>query len=184
MDLVAADTSLSMAEQERETSEIRKEIYDLQLSGIALVDNYRLQYCGDSYSAFTTPRADATANKAYAAFNNESLPQGIRDQADGKILTKMRSFYERGTNKTTFTPKYPPNFVDSDNVLTAWESVDSQTKTAMERAWTDAYMTELANNGFATVTDYDTAKSLASKATSKANAAAKEIYSIKYGFKK
>lgn len=183
MDLVAADTSLSMAEQERETSEIRKEIYDLQLSGIALVDNYRLQYCGDSYSAFTTPRADATANKAYAAFNNESLPQGIRDQADGKILTKMRSFYERDTNKTTFTPKYPPSFVDNDNVLTAWESVDSQTKTAMERAWTDAYMTELANNGFATVSDYDTAKSLASKATSKANAAAKEIYSIKYGFK-
>ncbi len=180
---VDADPSIDDAEKDRQKSVIRQEVYDLQLSGIAFVDDYKAKYCGDSVNLFTSRETDAAQSKGYNAFHNDSLPQGIRDQADGKLLSKMRTFYEQDTTKTTFTPKYPPGFVNGSDALTAWEDVDNQTKQAMEKAWTDAYLNELANNGFGLATEYDTARELASNATTKANKAAKEIYSIKYGFR-
>lgn len=163
--------------------ENKEEIYDLQMSGILFVDNFRAKYCGDSFSGFTTRRADAAAAKGYTAFNDETLPQSFRDKQDDKALTRLRDFYQQDTSKTSFRPEYPPDFVDADNVLTAWDKVDSQTKSAMEKAWTDKYLTELNSNGFMTEKDYDTVKTLASEAKRKANAASKEIYSIKYKFK-
>lgn len=183
IDANANDPSLTAEEKERLRMENKEEIYDLQMSGILFVDNFRAKYCGDSFSGFTTRRADAAAAKGYTAFNDETLPQSFRDKQDDKALTRLRDFYQQDTSKTSFKPEYPPDFVDADNVLTAWDKVDSKTKSAMENAWTDTYLTELNSNGFMSEKDYDTAKNLASQAKRKANAAAKEVYTIKYKFK-
>lgn len=183
MDEVRANQTMGIPDQEREVSEIRKEIYNLQLSGTALVDNYRMEYCGDPKSMMTTPRADAAAAKGYTAFNDETLPQSFRDKQDDKVLTRLRDFYQQDTSKTSFKPTYPPDFVKNDKVMTAWDDVDSTTKQAMEKAWTTTYIQELTENGFASITDYKKAKEIASDAKSAANKEAKEIYTIKYGFR-
>ena len=179
----ANDPALTAEEKERLRMENKEEIYDLQLSGIMFVDDFKAKYCGDSVNGMTTRREDATNAKGYEAFNQETLPKTFRDKQDDKALTRLRDFYQQDTSKTSFRPTYPPDFVDADNVLTAWDKVDSKTKSSMENVWTDTYIAELNTNGFMSEKDYDKVKNLASEAKRKANAAAKEVYTIKYKFK-
>lgn len=181
---ITDDPNMTEDEKERKTLEHRKNIYNYQAQGNLAMEMWLEKY-GPERNLFQYLRQGSVIDRTDTKWKSviQNMPDSFQSYSDNTLITKMRSFYEQDPSKTTFTPKYPPSFVDSDNVLTAWEDVDSQIKTSMEKAWTDAYMSELASNGFATVTDYDTAKSLASKATSKANAAAKEIYKIKYSFK-
>lgn len=183
MDELAENPALDDWEKERQRSQLREQVYDYQLAGIAYVDAFKAKYCGDSYSAMTPRAVDSSASKGYAAFNSADLPESFVSQQDNPAIAKLRSFYEQDTSKTSFKPTYPPDFVKNDKVLTAWDDVDSTTKQAMEKAWTTTYIQELTENGFASITDYKKAKEIASDAKSAANKEAKEIYTIKYGFR-
>lgn len=183
MDELAENPALDDWEKERQRSQLREQVYDYQLAGIAYVDAFKAKYCGDSYSAMTPRAVDSSASKGYAAFNSADLPESFVSQQDNPAIAKLRSFYEQDTSKTSFKPTYPPDFVKDDKVLTAWDDVDSTTKQAMEKAWTTTYIQELTENGFASITDYKKAKEIASDAKSAANKEAKEIYTIKYGFR-
>lgn len=183
MDELAENPALDDWEKERQRSQLREQVYDYQLAGIAYVDAFKAKYCGDSYSAMTPRAVDSSASKGYAAFNSADLPESFVSQQDNPSIAKLRSFYEQDTSKTSFKPTYPPDFVKGDKVMTAWDDVDSTTKQAMEKAWTTTYIQELTENGFASITDYKKAKEIASDAKSAANKEAKEIYTIKYGFR-
>lgn len=183
MDELAENPALDDWEKERQRSQLREQVYDYQLAGIAYVDAFKAKYCGDSYSAMTPRAVDSSASKGYAAFNSADLPESFVSQQDNPAIAKLRSFYEQDTSKTSFKPTYPPDFVKNDKVMTAWDDVDSTTKQAMEKAWTTTYIQELTENGFASITDYKKAKEIASDAKSAANKEAKEIYTIKYGFR-
>lgn len=183
MDELAENPALDDWEKERQRSQLREQVYDYQLAGIAYVDAFRAKYCGDSYSGMTPRAVDSNESKGYAAFNSADLPESFVSQQNNPVIAKLRSYYEQDTSKTTFKPTYPPDFVDADNVLTEWDAVDNTTKRAMEQAWTTTYIQNLTENGFASITDYKRAKEIASDAKRAANKEAKSIYTIKYRFR-
>ena len=181
---IATDQQLDDKQKESRSLEHRKNIFKYQAQG-----NIAMEVWLDKYGprrSITQYLRDAVAldkNDTKWKSAMQETPKALQDKADTSAMKRLQSFYQQDTSKTSFKPTYPPDFVDADNVLTAWDKVDSKTKSSMEKVWTDTYIAELNSNGFMSEKDYDTVKNLASQAKRKANAAAKEVYTIKYKFK-
>lgn len=178
MDEIEADDSLTDAEKDQQKSELRAQIYDLQVSGIAFVDNFKAKYCADASNGATPRRVDSDEVKSYISFNATSLPDAIKEKLDTPAMEAMQKWFS-DTQSTTFVPKYPPDF--TENGVVPWDDVDDKTKSAMERVWTQTLLDNLKKLPGAK--DEKEAKEIAGTAKSNATKSAKEIYLKRYKIK-
>lgn len=178
MDEIEADDSLTDAEKDQQKSELRAQIYDLQVSGIAFVDNFKAKYCADASNGATPRRVDADKVKSYMSFNATSLPDAIKEKLDTPAMEAMQKWFSN-TESTTFVPKYPPDF--TENGVVPWDDVDDKTKSAMERVWTQTLLDNLKK--LPSAKDEKEAKKIAEAAKSNATKSAKEIYLKRYKIK-
>lgn len=181
---ITDNTTLTDEQKERETLEHRKNIYNYQAQGNLAMEMWLEKY-GPERNLAQYIREGSVINRTETKWKSivQDMPESFQSESANPVVDKLRSFWEQDTAKTSFKPTYPPDFVKGDKVMTAWDDVDSTTKQAMEKAWTTTYIQELTENGFASITDYKKAKEIASDAKSAANKEAKEIYTIKYGFR-